>query len=72
LAGADWVLVTGPDGVRDPRVRSVRLDGEAAREWLSICQLPADGALLVRPDRFVAWRSDSAVTLDEALSRLSF
>lgn len=71
LVGAGLVLITGPegDGWDDPRVRSVRLDGE----WQSICQLPADGALLVRPDRFVAWRSDTlpAVSLDEALSVLT-
>jgi 2-polyprenyl-6-methoxyphenol hydroxylase-like FAD-dependent oxidoreductase len=71
LIDADWVLVSGPEGAKwdDPRARSVRLDGD----WLSICQLPADGALLVRPDRFVAWRSDTlpAVGLDEALGFLT-
>jgi 2-polyprenyl-6-methoxyphenol hydroxylase-like FAD-dependent oxidoreductase len=72
LVGDDWVLIYGPGGASDSRVRSVRLEGEVAAEWLSICQLPADGALLVRPDRFVAWRSDSEVTLAEALGRLSF
>ncbi|GAA1675523.1 FAD-dependent monooxygenase [Fodinicola feengrottensis] len=69
LVGSDWVLFTGAESEEsaDPRVRSVRVTGE----WLSSCQLPADGAVLVRPDRFVGWRSDTPeVGLDEALGRL--
>ncbi|MET8749882.1 FAD-dependent monooxygenase [Streptomyces sp. NPDC004667] len=44
-------------------------------DWAEVHGLPADGAVLVRPDGFVAWRSEGAVTdpravLTDALTRL--
>ncbi|MDQ4215482.1 FAD-dependent monooxygenase [Microbacterium sp. ASV81] len=46
-------------------------DGDAA--WTSVREIGADGALLVRPDRKVAWRSaalpgDPSMVLDDALA----
>ncbi|MFB0633087.1 FAD-dependent oxidoreductase [Streptomyces sp. AB3(2024)] len=44
-------------------------------DWAELHGLPADGAVLVRPDGFVAWRSEGAVAdpravLTDALTRL--
>jgi hypothetical protein len=59
------VHVVGADGLGDP-----------AGALASACGLASDGALLVRPDGFVAWRavrlpaSDDGRTLHHALARL--
>ncbi|HMQ28299.1 MAG TPA: hypothetical protein PKA98_20080, partial [Acidimicrobiales bacterium] len=47
-------------GGRGP-VRQVRLSEEVAvdAEWCALTRLGPDGALLVRPDQHVAWRSSS-------------
>ncbi|MEV7723355.1 FAD-dependent monooxygenase [Streptomyces sp. NPDC087917] len=47
----------------------------ADADWAELHELPADGAVLVRPDGFVAWRSEGAAgdphaTLLEAMTRL--
>ncbi|MEU9385017.1 monooxygenase, partial [Streptomyces sp. NPDC048279] len=48
---------------------------EAGTDWAEAHGTTADGAVLVRPDGFVAWRSDGAVAdpegeLRDVLSRL--
>lgn len=51
-------------------VRHVRIgvDAEMGDEWRSICRLDTSGALLVRPDQHVAWRSESAAIGLDALA----
>lgn len=56
-------------------IRRVALRGadDPGTEWRDLCGLGADGALLVRPDQHVAWRSDRApddpgAALDAALA----
>jgi 2,4-dichlorophenol 6-monooxygenase len=59
-------------------VRIGHLDGDLYDPrcaWLRQRQIGSGGAILVRPDRFIAWRSTTAVddargALDEALSRV--
>ncbi|MCB0991321.1 MAG: FAD-dependent monooxygenase [Acidimicrobiales bacterium] len=51
----------------------VGIDTEPLEEWRHLCCLPAESALLVRPDQHIAWRSHtgmapSAHTFDDALS----
>ncbi|PRX63768.1 putative polyketide hydroxylase [Nonomuraea fuscirosea] len=85
LFGRDLVLLAGPQGGgwRDPAHRtarrlSVRLDvhvlaGElldAEDRWEKVYGLGGDGAVLVRPDGFVAWRSDLEESLDQAVKRV--
>ncbi|MFJ3879081.1 FAD-dependent oxidoreductase [Streptomyces sp. NPDC090077] len=48
---------------------------EGAPHWAQLHELPADGAVLVRPDGFVAWRSegpaaDPRTVLTDAMTRL--
>ena len=45
----------------DAPVRHVRvgLDTQVNDKWTARCGLGADGALLVRPDQHIAWRSDT-------------
>ncbi|MEV0704170.1 hypothetical protein AB0I53_40500 [Saccharopolyspora sp. NPDC050389] len=49
-AGQRWC-----EAAREIGVRAVRLD----EEWASSVNLDNDGALLVRPDGFIAWRAES-------------
>ncbi|MEO1058782.1 MAG: FAD-dependent monooxygenase [Actinomycetota bacterium] len=48
-------------GDTDTPVRHVRvgIDAIPGESWASECRVRPDGALLVRPDQHVAWRSDS-------------
>lgn len=67
LYGKEFVLLTGPDGVAWEKaagaaglpvpVKAYRLDADAAQRH----GVKADGALLVRPDGFVAWREPTVV-----------
>lgn len=66
LAGAQWTLLAGPHGsgwltanTNDLRIRqitSAMVDGDPAT-FTEMAGTEPDGALLVRPDGFVAWRS---------------
>jgi putative polyketide hydroxylase len=52
------------------------VQGEGA-DWTEVHELPADGAVLVRPDGFVAWRAEGAVpdpaaALGEVLARVLY
>lgn len=38
--------------------------------WWEICQMPSDGAILVRPDEHIAWRSKSGNTNDHELEKI--
>ena len=72
LFGRDIVLLTAPGGApwRDaaaridrPRIASTAIGGDIADVdggWLGVYGLEADGAVLVRPDGHVAWRSRSS------------
>lgn len=61
-----YAIGSGPDA------DLVQPDGA---DWAELHELPADGAVLVRPDGFVAWRSEGAAAdpravLTDALTRL--
>ncbi|GGS95819.1 FAD-dependent oxidoreductase [Streptomyces chromofuscus] len=75
-AGAAWhaaaVRVAGTDGVRLDAYRigagpeaELAYDAEGD-DWTAVHGTTADGAVLVRPDGFVAWRSTGAATDPEA------
>jgi putative polyketide hydroxylase len=89
LFGRDYVLLTGPDGsawvdaarsVTDTGVGAYRIsdDGDVADSegrWTEAYGVTDGGAVLVRPDGFVAWRrtdvsDDAARELSTALSEL--
>lgn len=57
----DWAAAADD---ADVPVRHVRLglDAMATSDWAATCELQHDGALLVRPDQHVAWRSDSSTS----------
>ena len=64
------------DAVEAP-VRHVRVgvDVSGSAQWQTQCRIDVDGALLVRPDQHIAWRSASAAApgpgeLEAALSRI--
>lgn len=66
LAGARWTLLTGPDGAgwpttstNGPRVRQITaaMTGGDPAAFAELAGTEPDGALLVRPDGFIAWRS---------------
>ena len=85
LLGREFVLLTAPQGsawreaaaaLPAPRIHSVVIDGddpEATTGWQALYEIDADGAVLVRPDGHVAWRSrggaghDGAAVLSAAL-----
>ncbi|QFU89823.1 FAD-dependent oxidoreductase [Amycolatopsis sp. YIM 10] len=83
LAGTGWTLLTGPGGARwhesrtdDLRVRQLTpgLTG-GAEVFTELAGTGPDGALLVRPDGFVAWRApclpaDPAAAVRSALRAL--
>lgn len=68
-----FLLLTGPEGdawlealpkLSGPPVRGLRLDSRllpGLGRWLELAGIGPDGALLVRPDQHVAWRSARAV-----------
>ncbi|MFH8407462.1 FAD-dependent monooxygenase [Streptomyces sp. NPDC018019] len=64
LAGADWALIAGPQGA--PWLPAATEAAAAFGITLTAHRVPAgtlpglahDGAVLVRPDHFVAWRAD--------------
>ncbi|ADD45788.1 FAD-dependent oxidoreductase [Stackebrandtia nassauensis] len=67
LVGSRWTLLVGPDGEGwfpadtdgNPRIRQLTtamLDGDPSA-FTDLTGTGTDGALLVRPDGFVAWRS---------------
>ncbi|MBF6174567.1 FAD-dependent monooxygenase [Nocardia blacklockiae] len=73
LVDTDFVLLTGPDGQpwHDGPVPAHALD----RTWCAAAGLTSSGALLVRPDQIVAWRSptlppDPAAALSSALDHI--
>jgi putative polyketide hydroxylase len=83
FAGAGFVLIAGPDGAawseaaRGLKLRALRLgadfEGDASA-FLDRTGVGADGALLVRPDGFIAWRAKRATldpisALEDALAR---
>jgi 2,4-dichlorophenol 6-monooxygenase len=75
-AGEAWVQaardLAREDGLPVDAVRIGHLDGDYRDPrctWLRHRQIAADGAVLVRPDRFVGWRSVAAATEPEAVLR---
>ena len=72
-ASPDWARAAGrvaeAVGV-DMHVRLVPDAGSAETGWAETAGVGAQGAVLVRPDRFVAWRSQQApgaASLEHAL-----
>ncbi len=71
LAGAQWTLLAGPhgtgwltastDGLRVRQITAAMIDSDPAA-FTEIAGTEPDGALLIRPDGFVAWRSRSLPT----------
>lgn len=70
IVGAQWTLLAGPNGAGwlkagtdglDLQVRQITADmvGGDSAVFTEMAGTEADGALLVRPDGFVAWRSRS-------------
>ncbi len=61
LIGPGFTLLTGPAGDRwqDPELRSVRVH-TLDESWCTTAGIGRSGALLVRPDQIVAWRSPTA------------
>jgi putative polyketide hydroxylase len=85
LVGNGFVLLTTPAGkawheaAQQLGIRTVSIgDGELADcdgQWLATCDLDETGAVLVRPDGYVGWRSraipaDPAGRLDEAMTSI--
>ncbi|WIX91466.1 FAD-dependent monooxygenase [Amycolatopsis sp. DG1A-15b] len=69
-AGPGLTLLTGPDNghwITEADRLGLRLVEVPHQGWLAETCLPADGALLVRPDVIVAWHSASATPLAEAV-----
>jgi putative polyketide hydroxylase len=70
LIGPGLTLLTGPDNGRwitKADRLGVRLAKVAHQDWLAEVFLPANGALLVRPDAVIAWHSNSETQLADAL-----
>jgi putative polyketide hydroxylase len=73
FAGPGLTLLTGQDNGRwidEARCLGLRLVTVSHQDWLAEVCLPADGALLLRPDVIIAWHSASATPLDDALTRV--
>ncbi len=89
LVGPGFTLLTGDDGAAwsdaagfaskamgvPISLRRIGTEGDVDGDWARITGLAPDGALLVRPDDFVAWRADGLPAdpereLREALSAI--
>lgn len=72
LTGTAWVEAVSE--VALPYLRPVVIGGPGARDlsfaWQRMREVGEDGAILVRPDGYIAWRSP-AVRADEAATTLS-
>jgi putative polyketide hydroxylase len=71
FAGPGLTLLTGPDNghwIAEADRLGLRLVTVSHQTWLADACLPADGALLLRPDLIVAWHSTSGKPLAEALT----
>ncbi len=76
-----FTLVTGPEGdawmqaaraLGDPGLGTLQIDDallEDPEAWLASAGIERSGALLVRPDQHVAWRSRGGATAPEAVLR---
>jgi 2,4-dichlorophenol 6-monooxygenase len=82
VGGGDFTLVTGLSGrawaeavqaIRHTRVRSLVVGDPHAQDlyqsWRAAREIAEDGALLVRPDGFIAWRAASMPTDPEGALR---
>ncbi|PRY39904.1 FAD-dependent monooxygenase [Umezawaea tangerina] len=73
LAEPGLTLVSGPHDERwstEARHLGLRHVRVQVQSWLDEVALPADGALLLRPDTIIAWHSTSNVPLADALARI--
>jgi putative polyketide hydroxylase len=73
FAGPGLTLLTGPDSGRwiaEAHRLGLRQATVSHAGWLAEVCLPADGALLLRPDVIVAWHSASGTSLAEAVTRV--
>ncbi|WP_328648822.1 FAD-dependent monooxygenase [Amycolatopsis sp. NBC_00348] len=72
-AGPGLTLLTGPDNghwIAEADRLGLRWASVPHDGWLAEVRLPADGALLLRPDVVVAWHSTSDTSLADALTRV--
>ncbi|WP_010315802.1 FAD-dependent monooxygenase [Saccharopolyspora spinosa] len=80
LFGRSFVLLAGTDAwakatdevaaTLEVRLKPQLIGGEVTGDWTGPYGVDADGAVLVRPDRFIAWRSQgpgTAADLEKAL-----
>jgi 2,4-dichlorophenol 6-monooxygenase len=69
-----FTLIAGPAAARaidDPTVHTLvagRDFGDPDGRWAALAEMGDDGALLVRPDRHVAWRASGAMASTERLA----
>jgi putative polyketide hydroxylase len=73
FAGPGLTLLTGSDNegwIAEANRLGLRLATVSHRKWLAEVCLPADGALLLRPDVIVAWHPTSGTPLAGALTRV--
>jgi 2,4-dichlorophenol 6-monooxygenase len=78
LAGHDWV--TAVEAMGSPILRCVVVGRpshkDLYRDWARVCEIEESGALLVRPDGYVAWRqrtaprdaADAQVVLEDSIA----
>ncbi|MFF7975366.1 FAD-dependent monooxygenase [Streptomyces sp. NPDC007905] len=73
IAGTDGVRLDayriGPGGDADLMYDTSDTSGTAETDWARLHGVTADGAVLVRPDGFVAWRATGAVPDPEGVLR---
>lgn len=62
LVGRRLTLLTGPSGAWAEAAQGLDVDVHVVGDerWLAATGIAADGAVLVRPDHFIAWRSTAA------------
>jgi putative polyketide hydroxylase len=72
-AGPGLSLLRGPEGdswTASADQLGLKSTTVADPGWLEAVHLPADGALLLRPDAIIAWHSSSGVPLAEAVTEV--
>ena len=71
----DWTTAGEALGLQIIEVGKLGWDDATLAAWLGVCEIDRTGALLVRPDQHIAWRSrcdqpDARQRLSETISSL--